>query len=126
MVVLAFSMVGFAQSTTAEKKMEPAQAQGVTTGGQKAPVGEKKMGSTEKAMIFTGKVVSVNDTDKTIVVKVERRFTHPLLKKTVRRSKNYHAHDENKTFKVGDTVSIEETKPISKLKKWTVIAPAKA
>ena len=61
---------------------------------------------------------------KTVVVKVERRFTHPLLKKTVRRSKNYHAHDENKTFKVGDAVSIEETKPISKLKKWTVVAPA--
>ena len=49
------------------------------------------------------------------------RFTHPLLKKTVRRTKNYHAHDENKTFKVGDMVSIEETKPISKLKRWAVI-----
>jgi small subunit ribosomal protein S17 len=54
-------------------------------------------------------------------VKVERRFTHPLLKKTVRRSKNYHAHDENQQFKVGDQVSIEETKPISKLKRWTVL-----
>ena len=58
---------------------------------------------------------------KTVVVKVERRFTHPLLKKTVRRSKNYHAHDENKSFKVGDQVSIEETKPISKLKRWIVV-----
>ena len=73
--------------------------------------------------ILQGVVVSDKQA-KTVVVKVERRFTHPLLKKTVRRSKNYHAHDENKTFKVGDAVSIEETKPISKLKKWTVVAPA--
>jgi len=56
-----------------------------------------------------------------VVVRVERRFTHPLLKKTVRRSKHYHAHDEAKSYKVGDSVSIEETKPISKLKRWTVV-----
>ena len=56
-----------------------------------------------------------------MVVKVERRFTHPLLKKTVRRTKNYHAHDEVGAFKVGDMVSIEETKPISKLKRWIVV-----
>ncbi len=62
--------------------------------------------------------------EKTIVVKVERRFTHPLLKKTVRRSKKYHAHDEMEAFKVGDQVSIEETKPISKLKRWTVAGAA--
>ena len=59
--------------------------------------------------------------DKTVVVKVERRFTHPLLKKTVRRSKNYHAHDEAKAFKVGDVVSIEESRPISRLKRWVVL-----
>ena len=70
--------------------------------------------------ILQGVVVS-DKQDKTLVVKVERRFTHPLLKKTVRRSKNYHAHVENKTHKVGDTVSIEETKPISKLKRWIVV-----
>jgi small subunit ribosomal protein S17 len=72
--------------------------------------------------ILQGVVVS-DKQEKTVVVKVERRFTHPLLKKTVRRSKNYHAHDENKTFKVGDSVSIEESKPISKLKRWVVVAP---
>ena len=60
--------------------------------------------------ILQGVVVS-DKQEKTLVVKVERRFTHPLLKKTVRRSKNYHAHVENKTQKVGDTVSIEETRP---------------
>lgn len=76
--------------------------------------------------ILQGVVVS-DKQDKTVVVKVERRYTHPLLKKTVRRSKNYHAHDENKNFKIGDIVSIQETKPISKLKRWTVLhTPAKA
>jgi len=70
--------------------------------------------------ILQGVVVSDKQA-KTVVVKVERRFTHPLLKKTVRRSKNYHAHDEHKKFKVGDAVSIEETRPISRLKRWIVI-----
>jgi small subunit ribosomal protein S17 len=70
--------------------------------------------------ILQGVVVS-DKQEKTVVVKVERRFTHPLLKKTVRRTKNYHAHDEAGAFKVGDAVSIEETKPISKLKRWTVV-----
>ena len=65
--------------------------------------------------ILQGVVVS-DKQEKTLVVKVERRFTHPLLKKTVRKSKNYHAHEETRSHKVGDTVSIEETKPISKLK----------
>jgi small subunit ribosomal protein S17 len=58
---------------------------------------------------------------KTVVVKVERRFTHPLFKKTVRKSKNYHAHDENNVFKVGDEVTILESAPISKLKRWVVV-----
>jgi small subunit ribosomal protein S17 len=70
--------------------------------------------------ILQGVVVS-DKQEKTVVVKVERRFTHPLLKKTVRRTKNYHAHDEAGDFKVGDVVSIEETKPISKLKRWIVV-----
>jgi small subunit ribosomal protein S17 len=65
----------------------------------------------------------VSDTnDKTIVVQVERRFTHPLLKKTVRRTKKYHAHDAENQFKVGDQVRIEECAPISRNKRWTVIA----
>ena len=73
--------------------------------------------------ILQGTVVS-DKQNKTIVVKVERRFTHPLLKKTVRRSKNYHAHDENEKCKVGDVVSIEETRPLSKLKRWIVVEGA--
>lgn len=70
--------------------------------------------------ILQGTVVS-DKQDKTVVVKVERRFTHPLLKKTVRRSKNYHAHDEANACKVGDQVSIVESKPLSKLKRWVVL-----
>ncbi|MBY6242424.1 30S ribosomal protein S17 [Methylosinus sp. Sm6] len=70
--------------------------------------------------ILQGVVVS-DKQEKTVVVKVERRFTHPLFKKTVRRTKNYHAHDEERQFKVGDEVAIEETAPISRLKRWKVI-----
>ncbi|MBP2147764.1 30S ribosomal protein S17 [Xanthobacter autotrophicus DSM 597] len=70
--------------------------------------------------VLQGVVVS-DKTDKTVVVRVERRFTHPLLKKTVRRSKKYHAHDEANSWHVGDTVWIEEHRPISKLKNWIVI-----
>jgi small subunit ribosomal protein S17 len=73
--------------------------------------------------ILQGVVVS-DKQDKTVVVKVERRFTHPLLKKTVRRTKNYHAHDETNAHKVGDMVSIEETRPISRLKRWAVVSQA--
>ena len=70
--------------------------------------------------ILEGVVVS-DKGDKTIVVKVERTFLHPVLKKTVRRSKKYHAHDEGNVYKEGETVRIEETAPISKLKTWKVI-----
>jgi small subunit ribosomal protein S17 len=58
---------------------------------------------------------------KTLVVRVERRFTHPLFKKTVRRTKKYYAHDEKNEFKVGDVVWIEEHRPMSKLKRWAVV-----
>jgi small subunit ribosomal protein S17 len=70
--------------------------------------------------ILQGVVVS-DKGDKTIVVKVERRYAHPLLGKTVRRHKKYHAHDEANTFKAGDIVRIEECAPISKLKTWRVL-----
>lgn len=70
--------------------------------------------------ILQGTVVS-DKNPKTVVVKVERRFVHPVMGKTVRRSKNYHAHDESKTFKVGDVVRIRECRPVSKLKRWEVV-----
>ena len=71
--------------------------------------------------ILQGVVVSDKQA-KTIVVKVERRFTHPLLKKTVRRSKHYHAHDENNEFHPGDVVMIQECRPLSRTKAWKVVS----
>ncbi|MCO5147721.1 MAG: 30S ribosomal protein S17 [Aquamicrobium sp.] len=70
--------------------------------------------------IMQGTVVS-DKNDKTVVVKVERRFTHPVMKKTVRQSKRYKAHDENNSAKVGDIVFIQESAPISRDKRWVVI-----
>jgi len=70
--------------------------------------------------ILQGVVVS-DKNDKTIVVRVERRFTHPMMKKTVRRTKKYHAHDETNTAKTGDIVRIEECRPLSRNKTWTLI-----
>ncbi|MDZ4309311.1 MAG: 30S ribosomal protein S17 [Cypionkella sp.] len=69
-------------------------------------------------------VVTSDKNEQTITVLVERRFKHPLFHKTVRKSKKYRAHDENNTYKTGDTVRIEECAPISKTKRWTVVVAA--
>jgi small subunit ribosomal protein S17 len=73
--------------------------------------------------ILQGTVES-DKADKTVVVRVERRFTDPLIKKTVRRSKRYHAHDEQVRFKTGDKVRIQECRPLSRLKRWEVLYDA--
>jgi len=70
--------------------------------------------------VLTGIIVS-DKTDKTVVVKVERRVKHPLYGKIIKLSKKYHAHDETNEVKSGETVRIEETRPISKLKTWRVV-----
>jgi small subunit ribosomal protein S17 len=70
--------------------------------------------------VLQGVVVSDKE-NKTVVVRVDRRFTHPTMKKTIRRSKKYHAHDEQNAYSAGDTVWIEERRPISKLKCWEVV-----
>ena len=82
--------------------------------------------------VLTGRIVS-DKTDKTVVVLVERRVKHALYGKIIKRSKKYHAHDEGNEYREGETVRIEETRPISKLKTWRVIervdthaTPAKA
>jgi small subunit ribosomal protein S17 len=75
--------------------------------------------------VLQGVVVSDKNA-KTVVVQVERRYTHPLFKKTVRRTKKFHAHDEESTFKVGDIVWIQESRPISKNKRWVVLKDRKA
>ena len=66
-------------------------------------------------------VVVSDKQDKTVIVRVERRYTHPVLKKTVRRSQKYHAHDETNAHKEGELVQIRECPPKSKLKRWEVI-----
>ncbi len=71
--------------------------------------------------ILQGVVVSDKQA-KTVIVRVERTFLHPLLRKTVRRTKKYHAHDESGAIKVGERVLIQECTPKSKLKRWEVIS----
>ncbi len=75
--------------------------------------------------ILQGTVVS-DKNEKTVVVRVERRFAHPVMQKIVRRTKKYKAHDESNQYKVGDEVSIQECAPISKDKRWTVISSSQA
>ncbi len=75
--------------------------------------------------VLHGTVVS-DKNDKTIVVRVDRRVTHPVMKKTILRSKKFHAHDAENKYKVGDAVSIQETPPISKNKRWVVVETAAA
>ena len=70
--------------------------------------------------VLMGKVVS-DKGDKTVVVLVERQIKHPLYGKIVRRSKKYHAHDEDNSMHIGDVIRIEECAPISKLKTWRVL-----
>ena len=70
--------------------------------------------------ILQGTVTS-DKNDQTVTVLVERRFTHPMMKKTVRKTKKYRAHDANNQFKTGDTVRIQECAPISKTKRWEVV-----
>ena len=70
--------------------------------------------------VLTGVVVS-DKNEKTVVVRVDRRITHPIYKKTIQRSKKYAAHDEQGKFKIGDAVQIIESAPISKTKKWKVV-----
>ena len=76
--------------------------------------------STGKRKQRVGEVVS-NKMTKTIVVRVERRFPHPQYKKIVTSYKKFYAHDEKADAKIGDTVRIEESRPLSKLKRWTLV-----
>ncbi|NBX03336.1 MAG: 30S ribosomal protein S17 [Alphaproteobacteria bacterium] len=75
--------------------------------------------------VLTGTVVS-DANDKTITVRVDRKVSHPIYKKTIRKSKKYAAHDEKNQCKVGDKVQIIESAPISKSKRWTVVTEGAA
>ena len=70
--------------------------------------------------ILNGKVIK-DKNNKTVVVLVKRRFSHPFYGKVITKSKKYHAHDEKNKYKVGHNVSIIESKPFSKLKRWEVL-----
>ena len=70
--------------------------------------------------MLKGKVIS-DKNDKTVVVLVKRKYSHPFFKKVITSSKKYHAHDEKNIFKIGDDVKIIESKPFSKKKRWEVI-----
>ena len=70
--------------------------------------------------ILEGKVIK-DKNNKTVVVLVKRRFSHPFFEKVITSSKKYHAHDENNKFKIGDIVKIIESRPFSKKKRWEVI-----
>tara|TARA_B100001013_G_C24513470_1_gene403949 strand:- start:512 stop:742 length:231 start_codon:yes stop_codon:yes gene_type:complete len=70
--------------------------------------------------ILNGKVIK-DKNDKTVIVLVKRKYSHPFFKKVLTSSKKYHAHDEKNKYKVGDNVKIIEAKPFSKRKKWEVI-----
>ena len=72
--------------------------------------------------VLSGKVISAKN-DKTIVVEVTRRVTHKLYKKIIKKTKKYQAHDEKNSHKMGDFVKIQESKPISKSKRWIVMSP---
>jgi small subunit ribosomal protein S17 len=76
--------------------------------------------SLENKMIRSGVVVS-NKADKTVVVRVERRFQHPLYNRTVKQTKKFMAHDETNACQIGDEVRIVETRPLSKRKRWMVL-----
>ena len=76
--------------------------------------------SLETKMTRNGIVVS-NKADKTVVVKVERKFQHPLYHRTVKQSKKFMAHDETNACSVGDVVKIVEARPMSKRKRWAVL-----
>jgi len=71
--------------------------------------------------ILTGKVIK-DKSNKTVLVLVKRRFSHPFYGKIITKSKKYHAHDEKNKYKIGDNISIVESKPFSKLKRWEVLA----
>ena len=77
-------------------------------------------GGRKRRKVRTGVVVG-DRADKTVTVLVERRFAHPLYGKQIKRSKKYHAHDEANACRVGDTVAIAETRPLSKTKRWRVV-----
>ena len=97
------------QAETAETAEAPA-----------APEAPEADEARNRRKVRTG-VVTSDKSDKTVTVRVERQFAHPLYTKQVRKTKKYHAHDEENQYKEGDVVRIVETRPLSKTKRWRVL-----
>ena len=104
------------QAGATEDQSAPAPAVAEATAAAEAGAAEGR----NRRKVRIG-VVTSDKMDKTVTVSVERRFAHPLYGKGVKRATRYHAHDENNEYKVGDTVRITETRPLSKTKRWRVV-----
>jgi small subunit ribosomal protein S17 len=99
---------------------EPEEPQAATEAEAEAAPASREAGGRNRRKVRIG-VVTSDRMDKTVTVSVERRFAHPLYGKGMKRSKKFHAHDPENTYKVGDTVRITETRPLSKTKRWRVL-----
>lgn len=107
-------------ATEQEAATGSAEAEQEAGSGETAQAQPEDQGGRNSRKVRIGVVVS-DKMDKTVTVDVERQFAHPLYGKGMRRTKKYHAHDENNEYRVGDTVRITETRPISKTKRWRVL-----
>jgi small subunit ribosomal protein S17 len=107
-------------AAAAEEGAEEAPAAEATETSTATATVEEEAGRTNVRKVRVGVVVS-DKMDKTVTVNVERQFAHPLYGKGMKRAKKYHAHDENNEYRVGDTVRIVETRPLSKTKRWRVL-----
>ena len=113
-------------SENENEQVEATEAEAVETDATEAVATEAAPAAVEveegrnRRKVRVGVVVS-DKMDKTVTVNVQRQFLHPLYGKLVKRTKKYHAHDENNEYKVGDTVRISETRPLSKTKRWRVV-----
>ncbi len=104
------------ENTENTTEAEVAEAPVAETPGAEASGAEERAGRKVRRGVVTS-----DKSNKTVTVMVERKFAHPLYGRLIKRTKKYHAHDENDEYRVGDTVSIVETRPLSKTKRWRVI-----
>ncbi len=116
-------MIEEAMSENENEQVESAESDTVEAVAEAVGVSPSAVevdGGRNSRKIRVGVVVS-DSMDKTVTVSVGRQFLHPLYGKLLKRTKKYHAHDENNEFQVGDTVRITETRPLSKTKRWRVV-----
>lgn len=103
-----------------ENTEDTTEAAVVEAPAAEAPAAEASTSAERGGRKVRTGVVTSDRAEKTVTVVVERKFAHPLYGRLIKRTKKYHAHDENNEYRVGDTVSIVETRPLSKMKCWRV------